>query len=56
MITPLTLFAAAAAASMAMLSVGAGYLLARPAARRLVPGLATAAVFFGIWYAVGAVA
>jgi ABC-type nickel/cobalt efflux system permease component RcnA len=52
----LALFAAAAAASMAILSLGAGYVLARPAARRLVPGLATAAVLFGVWYAVGAVA
>jgi sulfite exporter TauE/SafE len=56
----LALFAAAAAASMAMLSLGAGYLLARPAARRrfpaLVPGFATAAAVFGLWYAVGAVA
>jgi high-affinity nickel permease len=52
----LALFAAAAAASMAILSLGAGYVLAVPAARRLVPGLATAAVLFGVWYAVGAVA
>jgi high-affinity nickel permease len=52
----LALFAAAAAASMALLSLGAGYLLTRPAARRLVPGLATLAVLFGVWYAVGAVA
>jgi hypothetical protein len=41
---------------MAMLSVGAGYLLARPAARRLVPAFATVSVLFGFWYAVGAVA
>jgi ABC-type nickel/cobalt efflux system permease component RcnA len=52
----LALFAAAAAVSMAALSLGAGYVLARPAARRLVPGLATLAVLFGVWYAVGAVA
>ena len=51
----LTLFAAAAAGSMVVLSLGAGYLLARPAARRLVPSLATLAVLFGVWYAVGAV-
>src|ERR671934_1199842 len=49
----LALFAAAAAASMTILSLGAGYVLARPAARRLVPGLATVAVLFGVWYAVG---
>ena len=52
----LALFAAAAAGSMVVLSLGAGYLLARPAARRLVPSLATLAVLFGVWYAVGAVA
>jgi hypothetical protein len=51
----LALFAAAAAASMAVLSLGAGYLLARPAARRLVPGFAAVGLLFGVWYAVGAV-
>jgi high-affinity nickel permease len=52
----LALFAAAAALSMSLLSLGAGYLLARPAARRLVPGFATLAVLFGVWYALEAVA
>ena len=52
----LALFAAAAAGSMAMLSLGAGYVLARPEARRLVPGLAAANLLFGVWYAVGAAA
>ena len=51
----LALFAAAAAGSMVVLSLGTGYLLARPAARRLVPGFATVGLLFGVWYAVGAV-
>jgi len=52
----LALFAAAAAASMAILSPGGGYLLARPAARRLVPGFATLGILFGVWYVVAALA
>jgi high-affinity nickel permease len=55
----LLLFAAATAASMSLLSLGAGYLLARPPVRRrfpsLVPVLGTCAAAFGVWYAVGAV-
>jgi high-affinity nickel permease len=52
----LALFAAAAALSMSLLSLGAGYLLARRRFPGLVPGFATVAVLFGLWYAVGAVA
>jgi hypothetical protein len=56
----LGLFAAAAAASMAVLSTGAGYALARPAVRsrlpRLVPALGVLALLFGVWYALAAVA
>jgi ABC-type nickel/cobalt efflux system permease component RcnA len=54
----LLLFAAATAASMSVLSVCAGFLLARPPVRRrfpsLVPLLGTSAAAFGVWYAVGA--
>jgi hypothetical protein len=56
----LGLFAGAAAASMAVLSTGAGFALARPAVRRrlprLVPALAVLALLFGVWYAFAAVA
>jgi sulfite exporter TauE/SafE len=52
----LALFAAAAALSMSVLSLGAGYLLARRRFPGLVPGFATAAVLFGLWYAVGPLA
>jgi high-affinity nickel permease len=52
----LALFVAAAALSMSLLSLGAGYLLARRRLPALVPGFATLAVLFGVWYAVGAVA
>ena len=55
----LTLFAAATALSMALLSTAFGYALVRgPIARRLVrlvPVLGTASLLFGVWYAVGAV-
>jgi hypothetical protein len=56
LVAALALFAAAAALSMSVLSLGAGYLLARRRFPGLVPGLATAAVLFGLWYAVGALA
>jgi ABC-type nickel/cobalt efflux system permease component RcnA len=56
----LLFFAAATAVSMGVLSLGAGYLLARPPVRRrfpsFVPLFATAAAAFGVWYALGAVA
>jgi hypothetical protein len=56
----LGLFAAATALSMGVLSLGAGYLLARAPVRRRLPGLVpilgTFGLVFGLWYAVGAVA
>jgi high-affinity nickel permease len=59
-IAALALFASATAASMALLSLGGGYLLAAPAVRRrlpsVVPGFGALAVVFGVWYALGAVA
>jgi ABC-type nickel/cobalt efflux system permease component RcnA len=55
----LLLFAAATAVSMVVLSLGAAYLLARPAVRRrfpsLIPLFATCTAAFGVWYALGAV-
>jgi high-affinity nickel permease len=58
-ILALLLFAAATAVSMSVLSLGAGFLLARPPVRRrfpsLVPVLGTCAAAFGVWYALGAV-
>jgi cytochrome c biogenesis protein CcdA len=57
-IAALLLFAAAAALSMAVLSLAAGYLLARPPVRRrvrkVVPCLGVFAFAFGLWYALGA--
>jgi ABC-type nickel/cobalt efflux system permease component RcnA len=52
----LALFAAAAALSMSLLSLGAGYLLGRRRLPGLVPGFATLAVLFGVWYATTALA
>ena len=55
----LLLFAGATAASMALVSAGFGYALARgPVARRLdrfVPALGVASLLFGVWYMVGAI-
>jgi ABC-type nickel/cobalt efflux system permease component RcnA len=54
----LALFAAAAALSMAALSAGAGYALARPPVRRrlprLIPAFGVGAAVFGALYAAGA--
>jgi hypothetical protein len=54
----LLLFAGATAASMALVSAGFGYALARgPIASRLariVPVLGVASLLFGLWYTVGA--
>jgi len=56
----LVLFAACTAISMAMLSTGFGYLLARPRAQRALGSLAPAfgafGLCFGTWYALGALA
>ena len=52
----LALFAAAAALSMSLLSLGAGYLLGRRGFPGLVPGFASLAVLFGVWYAAAALA
>lgn len=56
----LALFAGAAAASMALLSAGAGYALARPPLQRrlphLIPAFGVGAAVFGAWYAAGALA
>jgi ABC-type nickel/cobalt efflux system permease component RcnA len=53
-VTSLILFAAGTAVSMAIVSAGFGYLLTRGAvarrARALVPLLASASLFFGVWY------
>jgi ABC-type nickel/cobalt efflux system permease component RcnA len=55
----LGLFAGATALSMGVLSLGAGYLLARARVRRRLPGLVpvlgSCGLVFGLWYAVGAV-
>lgn len=54
----LVLFAAASALSMALVSTGFGYAIARGAAtrafERLVPLLAMLSLLFGAWYAAGA--
>lgn len=54
----LALFAAGTACSMAFVSAGFGYLLARgaPAHRLegLIPAMGTASLLFGVWYAAGA--
>jgi ABC-type nickel/cobalt efflux system permease component RcnA len=56
----LGLFAAGTAISMAALSSGFGYLLARPSVRRrleaFAPALAVVAAAFGAWYTVAAIA
>lgn len=58
-VAALVLFAAATAVSMALVSSGFGYALARgPVARRaaaFIPVLALASLAFGAWYALGAV-
>jgi hypothetical protein len=55
----LLLFAGATAASMALVSAGFGYALARaPIASRLarlVPVLGVASLLFGLWYTLGAI-
>ena len=54
----LLLFAGATALSMALVSAGFGYALARGAVRNrladLVPLLAASSLLFGVWYSVGA--
>jgi len=59
-VAALALFASATAVSMTAVSLGAGYLLARPPVRRrfpaLVPAFAVLAALFGAWYALGALA
>jgi hypothetical protein len=58
-VAALVLFAAATAVSMALVSSGFGYALARgPVARRaaaFIPLLALASLAFGAWYALDAV-
>ena len=51
----LLLFASATAASMAILSLGAGLVLARAPIAKAVPGLGAMALGFGVLYALGAV-
>lgn len=54
----LLVFAAATAGSMAVLSMGLAYMLARQGIRHrlseLVPVIGTAGVIFGVWYSLGA--
>jgi cytochrome c biogenesis protein CcdA len=54
----LLVFAAATAVSMALVSTGFGYALARGITRRrltdLVPVLGAASLAFGVWYSLGA--
>jgi hypothetical protein len=54
-VAALMLFASAAAASMALLSLVAGIVLARRRALKLMPGLGALALGFGVWYTLGAV-
>jgi high-affinity nickel permease len=56
----LTLFAGGTAISMALLSTGFGAILGRPSAQRafgrIVPAFGAFGLFFGTWYALGALA
>jgi hypothetical protein len=58
-VVALLVFAAATAASMALLSTAFGYALGRGALRHrlseLVPLLGTAGLIFGVWYSLAAV-
>jgi HupE / UreJ protein len=54
--TALAVFAGATAVSMAVLSSGFGFLLARPRVTpRVVPALGVASLAFGAWYALAAI-
>jgi ABC-type nickel/cobalt efflux system permease component RcnA len=59
-VTSLIIFAAGTAVSMAIVSASFGYLLTRGAvarrARSLIPFLASASLFFGVWYTLNAMA
>lgn len=57
-VVALALFAGATASSMALVSAGFGYALARGTLPRrlesVIPALGTASLLFGLWYAGGA--